>query len=116
MNEKPVIRKLDIVPLRKAFPDEARDLTPWLAENLDALGDRLGIRLSLEQKEKRVGDFSLDLFCQDGEGQKVIVENQLEQTDHDHLGKLLTYLVNLDAKTAIWVTSDPRPEHQRVIE
>jgi len=116
MNPNKLIKKLEVVSLRKAFPNEAQDLTPWLAENLDALGERLGIELSLEQKEKSVGDFQVDLFCQDGEGQKAIVENQLEETDHDHLGKLMTYLVNLGAKTAIWITSSPRPEHQKVIE
>jgi hypothetical protein len=116
MNGKNQIKKLEIVPLRKAFPNEAHDLTPWLADNLDALGERLGIGLTLEECEKPVGDFSLDLFCQDADGRKVIIENQLEQTDHDHLGKLMTYLVNLGAKTAIWITSSPRPEHQRVVE
>ena len=110
------IKRLETVPLRHAFPDEARHLTPWLAKNLDALCERLDLQFSLVQQEKAVGDFRLDLFCQDADGQKIIIENQVEPTDHDHLGKLLTYLVNLDAKIAIWITSDPRPEHQKVVE
>ena len=65
---------------------------------------------------RRVGDFNVDLLCEDANGRPVIIENQLEQTDHNHLGKLLTYLVNLDASTAIWVTAEPRPEHQKVID
>ena len=117
MNEKKTtIIPLEPVPLEKAFPNESKDLTPWLAENIEALGDRLGLKLSIEQREKAVGDFRVDLLCQDSEGHKVIIENQVEETDHDHLGKLLTYLVNLDAKIAIWVTSNPRTEHQKVIE
>jgi hypothetical protein len=115
-DQKQKIVALETVPLDRAFPNEAHDLTPWLAENIEALGERLGLKLSIEQREKSVGDFRVDLLCQDGEGQKVIIENQVEETDHDHLGKLLTYLVNLEAKIAIWVTSDPRTEHQRVIE
>jgi len=116
MDEQTKIIPLEMVPLSKAFPNESKDLTPWLADNIKALGDRLGIKLLIEQREKSVGDFRLDLLCQDGDVQKVIIENQVEETDHDHLGKLLTYLVNLDAKTAIWVTSNPRLEHQKVIE
>jgi hypothetical protein len=115
-DQKQKIVALETVPLDQAFPNESHDLTPWLAENIDALGERLGLKLSIEQREKSVGDFRVDLLCQDGHGQQVIIENQVEETDHDHLGKLLTYLVNLEAKIAIWVTSDPRTEHQRVIE
>lgn len=115
-DKKSKIIPLETVPLAKAFPNESRDLTPWLAENIEALAERLGLKLSIEQREKAVGDFRVDLLCQNADGQKVIIENQVEETDHDHLGKLLTYLVNLDAKIAIWVTSDPRSEHQRVIE
>ncbi len=115
-DQKHKIVALETVPLDQAFPNEAQDLTPWLEENIEALGERLGLKLSIEQREKSVGDFRVDLLCQDGDGQKVIIENQVEETDHDHLGKLLTYLVNLEAKIAIWVTSDPRTEHQRVIE
>jgi len=102
--------------IRDVFRDEARHFTTWLEQNLEALADRLGLQLSVVQREKAVGDFNVDLLCEDGDGRPVIIENQLEKTDHDHLGKLLTYLVNLEASSAIWVTPEPRPEHQKVID
>lgn len=108
--------RIETVNVRTAFAHESINFTTWLEEHIDVLGERLGLKLSVEQREKQVGDFNVDLLCEDGEGHRVIVENQLERTDHDHLGKLLTYLVNLDAKTAIWVTPEPRIEHRRVID
>jgi hypothetical protein len=75
----------------------------------------MGLKLTVIQREQSVGDFNVDLLCEDASGKRVIIENQLEKTDHSHLGQLLTYLVNLDASSAIWVASDPRPEHQKVI-
>ena len=65
------------------------------------------------QREKTTGSFQVDLLAEDDDGNLVIVENQLEPTNHDHLGKVLTYLTNMEAKTAIWITSEPRPEHIR---
>ncbi len=109
------IAKLDVRPLREAFPHEALHFTRWLEAHIDALSERIGLTLRVVQSEQAVGDFSVDLVCEDGNGQQVIVENQLERTDHRHLGQVLTYLVNLDAKTAIWVTADARPEHEKVI-
>lgn len=110
------VAPLQAAPLREAFPHEAHDFTAWLSQHLDALGERIGLGLTLVQQEKDVGSFRLDLLCEDEAGDLVIVENQLEATDHRHLGQVLTYLVNLDAKTAIWVTAEPRPEHQRVVD
>lgn len=110
------IGRIETQPIRKAFPKEAQDFTIWLESHIDALADRLGIELNVVQREKDVGDFSVDLLCEDDEGRPVIIENQLEKTDHDHLGKLLTYLVNLNANTAIWITAEPRPEHKRVMD
>lgn len=106
----------EFVPVRQLFSDEARDFTKWMEEHIDVLAERLGLELNVVQREKTVGDFNVDLMCEGADGAVVIVENQLEKTDHDHLGKLLTYLVNLDARVAVWVTAEPRPEHQRVIE
>ena len=108
--------RIEAVSVRTAFAHEALKFTTWLEEHIDVLGERLGLKLNVEQREKQVGDFNVDLLCEDDEGHRVIIENQLERTDHDHLGKVLTYLVNLDAKTAIWVTPEPRIEHRRVIE
>jgi hypothetical protein len=109
------VEKLQIVPVRDAFRHEAHNFTHWLEQNIDALSERLGIHLTVIEREKAVGSFSLDLFCEDGNGYPVIIENQLEKTDHDHLGKLLTYLVNLDAKAAVWVATEVRQEHLKVI-
>jgi hypothetical protein len=109
------IEKLQVVPLRHVFPHEAHQFTKWLEENIDALSERLAMSLMVVQREQAVGDFNVDLLCEDANGQRVIIENQLEQTDHRHLGQLLTYLINLDAKVAIWVASEPRSEHQKVI-
>jgi len=109
------IGRLEKVPLREIWFNEARDFTTWLAENLDFLGEALGLSLSLVEQEAAAGIFAADVLAEDAGGNPVIIENQLERTDHDHLGKLITYLSNLDAKTAIWITSDPRPEHEAAI-
>ncbi|MBU1350021.1 MAG: DUF4268 domain-containing protein [Bacteroidetes bacterium] len=110
-----MIGKLKRVPLREIWRNEAKDFTTWLAENIDTLSEEIGIPLSIMSREKAVGDFSLDLIAEDSDGQITIIENQLEKTNHDHLGKVLTYLSNLDAKTAIWISSDPRDEHVKAI-
>jgi Domain of unknown function (DUF4268) len=110
-----LIEALEIVPLRDAFKKEATHFTTWLESHIDALSSRIGIPLTVIRREQTVGDFNVDLLCQDEGEHPVIIENQLERTDHNHLGQLLTYLVNLDAKAAIWITADPRAEHQRVI-
>jgi hypothetical protein len=111
-----LVGRLDFEPIRKVFRHEALDFTTWMEQHLDVLAERLGIELNVVEREKKVGDFNVDLMCEDAAGHIVIIENQLERTDHDHLGKLLTYLVNLDASTAIWVTGDPRLEDQKVID
>ncbi len=111
-----LIGRLEIEPIRKVFRKEAQHFTTWLESHIEVLSERVGIELSLVQREKTVGDFTVDLLCEDPDGRPVIIENQLERTDHDHLGKLLTYLVNLDASTAIWVTAEPRPAHQKVVD
>jgi hypothetical protein len=109
------ISRLERLPLRELWPSEAVNFTTWLAENLDFLGEALGMELSLVEQEASAGSFSADILAEDGNGNPVIIENQLERTDHDHLGKLVTYLSNLDAKLAVWVTSEPRPEHEKAV-
>ncbi len=109
------ISRLTKVPLRELWKHEAHNFTGWLAENLDFLSDTLGFKLTLDQKEIAAGTFSADIRAEDSQGNYVIIENQLEKTDHDHLGKLITYMSNLEAKTAIWMTSEPRPEHETAV-
>ncbi len=111
-----MIGKLEPAELRTLWKNEALDFTSWLAENLEVLKEQLGLELSIVEQEKSVGPFSVDLLAKDAAGRSVIIENQLERTDHDHLGKVLTYLANLDAKVAIWISSDPRPEHVTAID
>ncbi|MCK6412043.1 MAG: DUF4268 domain-containing protein [Azonexus sp.] len=110
-----MIQKITRIPLRDAFKHEALDFTRWLEENIDVLNDCLDITLSNAEREQAAGDFSVDIVCEDESGSKVIIENQLEKSNHDHLGKVITYLVALEAKTAIWIVSDPRPEHVSAI-
>lgn len=111
-----MIGRIERVPLRDVWKKEAKDFTSWLYENLEVLGEELDLDLTPDQKEKNVGSFSADITAEDGSGQKVLIENQLEKTDHIHLGQILTYISNLEAKIAVWVSSDPRPEHIRAIE
>ncbi|OGN07453.1 MAG: hypothetical protein A2669_01915 [Candidatus Yanofskybacteria bacterium RIFCSPHIGHO2_01_FULL_48_25b] len=109
------IGKLKKVPLREIWKDEAKDFTTWLSENIDALNEAMETSFTVVEREKRVGDFYLDVVAEDTEGNIVIIENQLERTDHNHLGQIITYFTNLNAKTAIWITSNPRDEHIKAI-
>ncbi|NLE05356.1 MAG: DUF4268 domain-containing protein, partial [Crenarchaeota archaeon] len=109
------IGKLEKVPLREIWKYEEKDFSVWLEDNIDHISEILGLTLSVVDREKNIGSFQVDLVAEDGEGNAVIIENQLEQTDHDHLGKLLTYLINFNAKTAIWITKDARQEHSNVV-
>lgn len=110
------IGKIQKVKLRELWKNEARDFTTWLSENLDTLSEALEINLSFVEKEKRVGSFSLDILADGENGETVIIENQLEKTDHDHLGKVLTYLSNLDASTAIWICAQYNDAHKTAVE
>lgn len=108
---------LQRLELRDIWKNEAKDFTPWLAEHIQELGDSLGLELELTQREANVGDFSLDLLAKDlGTGKIVIIENQLSRTDHDHLGKLLTYASGFDASTVIWIAETIRDEHRQALE
>ena len=110
-----MIAKIERLPLRDVWKHEALDFTTWLQENTDVLEEVLDISLSAAEREQAAGTFSVDIVAEDDSGQPVIVENQLEKSDHDHLGKLITYLTALDAKTAIWIVEEPRPEHVKAI-
>jgi hypothetical protein len=110
-----MIGKLQRVPLREVWAHESVDFTKWLQDNIDILNEVIDLDLSNPESEQSAGVFSVDLVAEDESGNPVIIENQLEKSDHDHLGKILTYLVAMAAKTAIWIVSDPRPEHVSAI-
>ncbi|MCR4428496.1 MAG: DUF4268 domain-containing protein [Caldiserica bacterium] len=117
MNKK--LAKLTKVDLREVFENEATDFTPWLAqqENLDLLSEEIGIPIKLIQTEAKVGNFSLDILAQEEiSGRKIIIENQLGNTNHDHLGKIITYASGVDAKIIIWIVRENREEHQKAID
>ena len=106
------IGKLRRVPLREVWPHEAHDFTVWLEQNVEVLNEVLDITLvNVEREKKTQSAFSVDLVAEDEDGGVVIIENQLGKSDHDHLGKLITYLAALSAQSAIWIVSHPRPEH-----
>ena len=112
------LSKLERVALREAWKHEAGEFTPWLAEteNLNALAVALGVsELVRVAVEHWVGDFKLDILCTDGDEQ-VIIENQLEETDHKHLGQILAYAAGVGAKKVIWVAESFRPEHAAALE
>ena len=107
---------MERVDLREMWKNEARDFTSWLFDNIEILGEELNISITPIEKEKSIGSFSADILAEDEEGDQILIENQLEKTDHDHLGKILTYVSNLEAKKAIWISKEPRSEHERAIE
>jgi hypothetical protein len=107
------------VNLREIWKHEATNFTKWLAkpENLDLLSLEIDIELSLIDTEYNVGRFNVDVYAEEpNTGRKVIIENQLERTDHDHLGKLITYASGLDAQIIIWIVKEVLEEHQQAID
>lgn len=114
---QPLMGRISYVRPRDVWAHEAHDFTPWLLSNVDVLSDLLGMDLVLEEAEHPVGDFSLDLKGLDeATGQTVIVENQLEISDHLHLGQILTYAAGTDPTTIVWVATGFRPEHRAAID
>jgi hypothetical protein len=115
----PTLGRLARVDLRDIWISEATDFTPWLArpENLTVLGETLGIDLELEAQERAVGPFRADILCKDvGTDRWVLIENQLERTDHSHLGQLLTYASGLEAVTIVWVAARFTEEHRSTLD
>ena len=109
----------EIKDLRKVWPHEALDFTPWLAEedNLTLLADAVGLEITVDETESSVGDFNVDIYATEtGTDRKIIIENQLEDTNHDHLGKLITYASGKSADIVIWVVKRAREEHRSAIE
>ena len=113
----PEVARLEPVDLRAVWPNEAGDFTPWLAENLEELSKALGIDLELIQREASVGSFSLDIHARDvNQNRTVVIENQLEPTNHDHLGKVLTYAAGYNADVMVWIVKEFRDEHRQALD
>jgi len=111
--------QLKKVDLREAWKHEASHFTQWLAqeENLSLLADEIGFDLKLIQTEAEVGSFNVDILAEEeNTGKKIIIENQLEVTNHDHLGKLITYASGYDARVIVWIVKDVREEHRQAID
>ena len=113
----PELGKLEPVPVRDVWKDEARNFTPWLANNLGQLGAELEMNLELVEQEVPAGRFKLDILAKDMDFDVMVaIENQLEPTDHNHLGQLLTYAGSHDVRRLIWVSPDFLPEHREALE
>lgn len=111
--------KLEEVDIRKVWPHEQYDFSKWLAteENIRELGDALNLSLTDVETEKFVGNYRCDILCKDEiTGKMVLIENQLEPTNHDHLGKIITYASGLDAAVVVWIVASARDEHASAIE
>lgn len=113
---EPELGSIENVNPRDVWPNEASDFTPWLAEHIGVLSKALRLDIEVTQTEAPVGAFSLDILGKvSGTDDIVIIENQLDQTDHGHLGQLLAYAAGLDAKIVVWVSPDIRDEHRDAI-
>ncbi|SKA97831.1 protein of unknown function [Prosthecobacter debontii] len=115
----PELGRLEKVSLREAWLTEAQDFTPWLAQgkNLALLGQALEMDLETEFQEKRVGPFRADILCRDrSDDSWVLIENQLERTDHSHLGQLLTYAAGLSAVSIVWIAERFTDEHRAALD
>lgn len=111
--------KLHQVELREIWNHEATDFTKWLSqeENLSLLSDEIGVEIKLIQTEANVGKFNVDILAEEeGTERKLVIENQLEDTNHDHLGKIVTYASGYDAEIIIWIAKNVRDEHKKAIE
>ena len=108
---------LKTITPRQKWNNEARDFTPWLAKNIEELNKAVGLELEVENTEVAVGPYSADILAKDtGTGKYVVIENQLEKTNHDHLGKAITYASVLDASTIIWIATDFTEEHKKSLD
>lgn len=109
--------ELKFVRLRTKWISETHEFTPWLVENIHVLNEAAGLELEVENTEVAVGPYSADILAKDaGTGKYVIIENQLEKTNHDHLGKAITYASVLDASSIIWIASEFTDEHKKALD
>jgi hypothetical protein len=111
-----MVGKLKKQNIRDIWPNESNDFTPWLASNIEILNEELGLDISEPTTEQPLVSFRVDIVADDRDG-KVIIENQYKRSDHDHLGKLITYASNVQStKKAIWIVEDEAPEHRRAVD
>jgi hypothetical protein len=117
------VRHCLILPARGMWPDEVRDLTPWVIANLDALGEKIGMTLEYVGREVPVGGFRADIVARDGAGRTVIIENQFGPTDHEHFGQVVLYACEARADVVVWLAAGGswgvpqavRLEHRRAL-
>ena len=105
------VEKITRIDIREAFPLEPKDFTPWLVDNIDVVGEAVGIELVSPEKEQSTGNFSVDIRAETVDGFAVVIENQYGNSDHGHLGQLITYLSSFGARVAIWIVENPKQEH-----
>jgi len=109
--------RIEIMRLRDVFKKEDKDFTPWLNENLNTLGNKLDLDIIDSNIEEVVGSFNCDIIAKDSNSKKtVIIENQFGTTDHDHLGKILTYSAVKKASIIIWIAENFREEHTKTLD
>ena len=108
--------ELKNVTLRDVWGHEAKDFTPWLAANMERLSKEIGVPLELEDTEVAVEQFSADIVARNpADDSRVLIENQLEGSDHTHLGQILTYLAGVQAQTVVWIARDFAESHRSAI-
>ncbi|MCF8336448.1 MAG: DUF4268 domain-containing protein [Bacteroidales bacterium] len=113
----PDLGHIKIIDAHELWKNEARDFTPWLADNAQQLSEAIGIPIEIDSTEKDVGDFNLDIYGTiEGTDKRVAIENQLEYSDHKHLGQIITYAAGLDASVVIWITPNIRQEHKDAVD
>ena len=111
----PDIGTIETVSIRKVWPKEDADFTPWLRDHLGSLDQTLGLGLTNPRREVGAGAFQIDLLAESDYGD-VVIENQYGRSDHRHLGQLVTYLADRDAQHAIWIVEEGRPEHVKAVQ
>lgn len=112
-------RLKEISDLRSVWSHEASDFTPWLAQekNIEYLANVIGLEITVEEKESSIGEFSADILAKEtGTNRRIIIENQLENTNHDHLGKIITYAAGKNASYVVWIVKHAREEHKAAVE
>lgn len=112
------LSRLENMDIRTQWANEEYDFTPWLAKsaNIQILADAVGLDLEVEATEVPIGSFKADILAKDSDQRTVIIENQLNKTDHKHLGQLLTYASGLNAQIVIWVCKEVTDEHRQAID